>query len=135
MANNYTESSSFLPIPPDKLEMARVIIDRVTTSIKTDPDGCEYCGCDAEVQGDGVWFHGDESVNPEHIEKIARALIEELDLPGPFYCSWANTCSKPRIDEFGGGAFVLAKGVPTIWCDARCEVERQYNELTESQKN
>ena len=138
MANNYTDSSSWLDLPIDKLEDARQIILRVTQELEQDDSQGNYCGCAADIENHGekfgVWFHGDESLNPEHVEKFARALVEELDLRGPFYCTWANTCSKPRIDEFGGGAFVLAKGVPTIWCDARWEVERQYSEYIESHK-
>lgn len=138
MANNYTESSSWLSIPADKVEAANAIIERVIAKLENDEGEWGYCGCAADLEKHddqhGVWFHGDENVIPEHVEEIARALVEELDLPGPFYCSWANTCSKPRIDEFSGGAFVLAKGVPTMWCDARSKVERQYTEYTESQK-
>lgn len=138
MANNYTETSSWLDIPADKVEAAKLIIERVSSIIEADENGYGSCDCCADIEKHneryGVWFHADETVNVEHAELIARALVEELDLPGPFYCSWAYTCSKPRIDEFGGGAFVLAKGVPTMWCDARSEVERQYTEYTGSQK-
>ena len=28
------------------------------------------------------------------------------------------TCSKPVIGEFGGGAFVVQKGIDTAWMDA-----------------
>ena len=138
MANNYTDSSSWLDIPADKVDAANAIIERVIAKLEADEATCGYCVCAADIEKHvdqyGVWFHGDESVDPEHVEMIARALVEELDLPGPFYCSWANTCSKPRVDEFGGGAFVLAKGVPTMRCDARWEVERKYAEYTESQQ-
>jgi hypothetical protein len=65
-----------------------------------------------------VRLNGDESINPDHVEQIARALIEELELDKPFYCSWAYTCSKPRIDEFGGGAFAIVRGKQTYWIDA-----------------
>jgi hypothetical protein len=124
MANNYCEGSSFLDIPEDKLEKAQEIIDRVEKELEED-DECGYCGCQAELEKGGVWFHGDESINPEHVAEIARALVEELELDKPFYCSWAYTCSKPRIDEFGGGAFVIVRGKQTYWVDAMSHVMNQ----------
>jgi len=124
MANNYCETSSFLKIPKDKFNKADAIVYRVTEEIeKTDECGC--CEVDVEVRPDGVWFHNEESFNPEHVEEIARALIEELELDEPFYCSWAFTCSKPRIDEFGGGAFAIKRGYETYWVDAMSHVMQQ----------
>mgnify|MGYP003589551477 CR=1 FL=1 len=70
------------------------------------------------MESEGVWFHVEESGNTDHVEAIARALLEELEMDEPFVCSWAYTCSKPRIDEFGGGAMVVRRGHETIWVDA-----------------
>ena len=125
MANNYCEGSSFLKVPEDKLEKAQVIIDRVEAEMENDENGDGYCGCQAELEKTGVWFHGDESINVEHAEIIARALVEELELDGKFTCSWAYTCSKPRIDEFGGGAFCIERGKDTRWVDAASEAEKE----------
>lgn len=117
MANNYTSTSSFIGIPKDKIEQARVIVGRVDDEMGDDPD----CGCaqyTVDVEPDGVWIYSEESCDPEHIEVLVRALVEELDLPDIVVCSWAYTCSKPRIDEFGGGAFAVQKGIDTVWVDA-----------------
>ena len=54
----------------------------------------------------------------EHVEQIARVIIEELEIDEPFYCSWSYTCEKPRIDQFGGGALVVQRGKDTKWVDA-----------------
>ena len=117
MANNYLEFSSFLNIPADKIERAREIVAREIAKLEDD-DECGYCGTLAEVESEGVWFHVEESGNTDHVEAIARALLEELEMDEPFVCSWAYTCSKPRIDEFGGGAMVVRRGHETIWVDA-----------------
>jgi hypothetical protein len=121
MANNYCEGSSFLAIPKDKIGRAQAIIDKVEEELNR----YGYCECQAEVMDDGVWFHGDESMDPEHVAEFARDLIEELEIDEPFYCSWAYTCSKPRVDEFGGGAFVIVRGKKTYWCDAMNHVVAQ----------
>ena len=117
MANNYLEYSSFLNIPADKIERAREIVAREIAKLEDD-DECGYCGTLAEVESDGVWFHVEESGNTDHVEAIARTLVEELELDEPFVCSWAYTCSSPRVDEFGGGAMVVRRGHETIWVDA-----------------
>ena len=123
MANNYCQSSSMLFVPKAMLAKAREIVDTVTQSLEDGEDG--YCGCLVDVEDEGVWFHTDESINPDHVEIIARQLIEELKLNKPFYCSWAYTCNKPRVDEFGGGAFVIKRGYVTYWVDAGAHVRHQ----------
>jgi len=43
---------------------------------------------------------------------IAFVLLcaEEFDLKGLWGFEYANTCSKPRLDAFGGGAHVIDLG-------------------------
>ena len=117
MANNYLEYSAFLEIPSDKIEQARAIVARKIAKLEDD-DEWGYCGTCADVEERGVWFHAEESGNTDHVEAIAKALLEELEIDNPFCCSWAYTCSKPRIDEFGGGAMVVRRGHETVWVDA-----------------
>jgi len=124
MANNYMQSSSFIPFAPEQKAAANAIIERVETEILEEFD--EPAGFHATVEDAGIWFSDDgECINPEHLERAVFALVDELNLEGVFVCSWAYTCSKPRIDEFGGGAFAVAKGQDTVWIDASAEAERQ----------
>lgn len=116
MANNYCISSSKLLLDEEQVKKAQAIIDRVVKELEEGDE--EYCGCDAVVEDDGVWFSADESIDTSHMELIARELIDELEIDEPWYASWAYTCSKPRIDEFGGGAFVIKRGYQTYWVDA-----------------
>lgn len=131
MANNYCQSSSFVRIPKDQIEKAKVIIDEIETGLIDGDVG--YVGFVAELQEDGIWIYDDESVTPEHVELLIKELVEQLNLPGKHLCSWAYTCSKPRIDEFGGGAFVVQKGKETVWIDAETEALRlaSLNETTQ----
>jgi hypothetical protein len=138
MADFYAESSSWLDIPADKIDAARAIVKRVMNEIGMEDEPFGYVGCEATVLqrmdepnkwSAGVWIHGKDCFNAEHAERIARELVEKLDLEGTFCCSWANLCSKPRLDSFGGGAFVLAKGIETYWVCARSAAERYYSEL------
>jgi hypothetical protein len=125
IANNYCQCSSFLSIPKHDLDRARKIVDRVTDDLKWEND---YCGCRAVIDDadsdTGVWFYDEECIEPTHVEKIARTLINELEIDKPFYCSWAFSCSKPRVDEFGGGAFVIVRGYETYYVDAQDHVRQ-----------
>lgn len=111
-------------IPEDKIKQAKEIMERVEAELEADSEE-EYAGYSANLEAGGVWIRHDESINADHAERLVKALVEELDLPGIIVCSWAYTCSKPRCDEFGGGAFAVQKGRDTIWVDAASEALRQ----------
>jgi hypothetical protein len=117
MADNYCQSSSFMVVPAGKLAKAKEIIDRVLETIGAE-EGTECQIAIQEGTNCGVRFHGDEYFDTDHAATVARALVEELEIDEPFYCSWAYTCSKPRTNEFGGGAFVVQRGYQTHWIEA-----------------
>jgi hypothetical protein len=130
MANNYQESSSFLEIPEDKVNRAQAIIDQVVKQMQEDDeDIADFgIGCQMVIEKSGVWFHGEENCNVESVAAITKELVEQLEIDEPFYCSWSYTCSKPRIDEFGGGAFVVQRGKDTYWIDSMCHVQDKKNQ-------
>ena len=116
MANNQVESASYLPLREDQIPLVQDIIDRVTVEIEADED--EFLGCNVEVDAGGVYFNAEESCNVDHVAAIAKQVVEDLEINEPFFCSWAYTCSKPRVDQFGGGALVVRRGNDTQWIDA-----------------
>ncbi len=116
MANNYCESSSMLKLHDDQKEQAAVIIDRICDELENGEDG--YVGFNATIEKNGVWIRHDESLTPEHVAILAKALMDELDIEGVFVFSWSYACDKPRIDEFGGGACAIKKGHEPYWVDA-----------------
>jgi hypothetical protein len=124
MSNNYCKSSSKLLIPADKMDKAKEIVVRVTNEIEQDEDG--YCGTNIDFEKDGIWFHHDESINPDHVATIAQALLDGLDIEEPFVFSWAYTCSKARLNEFGGGACALKRGCEQFWVDAMSLAEKHF---------
>jgi hypothetical protein len=122
MANSYQQSSSFLKVPTSHIDRVQTIIDKVVKDLKdleeddwTIQDGI---GCKIEVKSDGVWFYSEDEFNPDHVEPIVKELVEQLEIDEPFYCMWAYYCSKPRIDDFGGGGFLVRRGKDTVWIDA-----------------
>ena len=126
MANNYCQYSAALVLPKGREEEAVQIALRVAGELEKE----DFCETDWAVEDKGtkepyIWFSAEESGNVGHAEQIAKAVIEEMKLDKPFVLSWANTCSKPRLDEFGGGAFVVQRGRDTVWVDATSEAMKQ----------
>ena len=57
-----------------------------------------------------LWIRDDESGDVESVIAFVLRLAEELTLTGLSGFEHANTCSRPRIDAFGGGAHVIDLG-------------------------
>ena len=74
----------------------------------------QFHGVDLSLQ-DGpksgvLWIHDDESGDVEAVTAFILRLAEELDLSGLWGFEHSNTCSRPRLDAFGGGAHVIDLG-------------------------
>jgi len=64
-----------------------------------------------DEDGDSLWFHHDESFNMDQAAAFLSLWLKLTENDKSIVATWANTCSKPRVDEFGGGAVVItAKG-------------------------
>ena len=119
MANNYIQSSSQLEIPKDKHAQAQAIIDKFIQQFDDD----DYCGIQVELEPEGAWIYGEESFDPDQAAELVQTLLDELEIEEPFVFSWAYSCSKMRLDEFGGGACLVRKGLPYEMIDARNYIE------------
>ena len=127
MANNYTESSSKLQLTLEQSKQAQAIIDAARAAyMALDPDESEPTGC-FDLEDDCVWMYHDESIDVEFVAFLAQALLEAFEIDEPFVFSWSYTCSKPRLDEFGGGACAVRRGKDPVWVDARSHVEALVN--------
>lgn len=113
MANNYTEGSGFLEIPEDKIEAARKIIQRVEEELEQTEDSA--LDLSWELDDEGLWLYSEHSMDVDHACFLVERLQAELELEGECVMEFANTCDKPRIDEFGGCAFRAERGKPTVW--------------------
>jgi hypothetical protein len=66
-------------------------------SIKPGPDG--HC----------LWIHNEEYGDLEYVALFVQEFLAKFRSNEYFTLTWAETCSKPRISEFSGGAlFVTA---------------------------
>ena len=60
-----------------------------------------------EHGGTVLWIRDDVTGDPQTVITFVLRCAEAFDLKGRWGFQWANTCSRPRIDAFGGGAHVL----------------------------
>jgi len=76
-----------------------------------------HCGFDLSIQNDPsgstLWILDDGNGDTEAVIQFVLRLAEELNLTGLWGFSFALTCSRPRIEAFGGGAIVIDLGART----------------------
>jgi len=60
-----------------------------------------------EHGGSKLWMRDDVTGDPERLIQFVIRCAAEFHLTGRWGFQYANTCSRPRLDGFGGGAHVL----------------------------
>lgn len=120
MADNYTQSSFIIPVPEERLqelkewlkafELERDLFEDDTSSEYWEKyDGYMYELYEHSMTAKGLWVYGEDSINIESAVWFTQKVLTDLNIEGGIYISWADTCSKPRIGEFGGGGVVVTK--------------------------
>jgi hypothetical protein len=111
MADYFTHFSCLLDVgTPEKA--TRAIDVFVTLRDEDDQlDKPQFYGFDLSRQ-DGpessvLWIRDDESSDVEAVIAFVLRLAEDLDLVGLWGFEHSTTCSRPRLDAFGGGAHVI----------------------------
>jgi hypothetical protein len=108
MADNYTQFSTILDVGT-KENVAKALAIFNEWGKQHEEDGClcfEIDNTDEEGPTE-LWLYDHEYGNPEDVVKYVTKIGKDLKLKGKWGFSWADTCSKPRLDEFGGGAVVV----------------------------
>jgi hypothetical protein len=118
MANDYTQLSTLYPLKPDQVDEAKKILRDATVAWIEAED---YPFGDEEEKGEpwrrlpgrlefmdeGIWFAHDESADPGFVADLVSALQKKFSTGQPFYFEYCIWCSKPRLDEFCGGAYAI----------------------------
>lgn len=78
------------------------------------PDGEEYYtwplfNHEFRDEGHRLWFYAEESFDPDAVGAFLHRFMKKHDREGHLFVEWADTCSKMRINAFGGGAVVATK--------------------------
>lgn len=115
MADYFTHFSCVLDVgSPENATAALDLLTRLHLEEK-DADDPEYSGFALSRQdGPGssvLWFHDDDGQgDADGVIRFVLRLTEEIDLSGLWGFEVAFTCSRPRLDAFGGGAHVIDLG-------------------------
>ena len=125
MADYYTSFSCQLDV--GTAEKARRTMALLTLLRAEDEatDEWQFSGFAVELQdcpdGSVLWIHDDHHGDVENVIAFVLRCAEELDLTGLWGFTYADTCSRPRLDAFGGGAHVidLGKRKSIGWISAR----------------
>ena len=114
MANYFTHFSCLLDVgTPDKSARALALFQELRAADQ-DADDPEVAGFNLMHQpaseASSLWIHDDDHDDVEAVIRFVLRLAEELDLTGLWGFQYALTCSRPRLDAFGGGAHVIDLG-------------------------
>ena len=123
MADYFTQFSVMFPVGSStNVEPALALFRELEEQL--DRDEGTSIGFTAEsVDEDptALWLYSDGHGEPEHVITFAMQCGEAFGLTGRWGFCWALSCSRTRLDGFGGGAHVLdlATGDTIEWLD--CE--------------
>lgn len=124
MADYFTQFSCHLDIgSAENAEPALAIFAEMQLSLDEE-DGIAV-GFEVDVEPDHpsiLWLRSEDGYGePEHVIAFVLRCAEAFDLKSRWGFVWGLSCSKPRLDGFGGGAQVLDLGARAslAWID--CE--------------
>ncbi|WP_140987159.1 hypothetical protein [Asticcacaulis tiandongensis] len=112
MADYFTHFSCLLDV--GTAENARIALDLYNSlSEDTEQDFRPSDGFNLAIDPSSptqLWIYDDCSGDPEIVIQFVLNCAERLDLKGLWGFEYANTCSKARVDAFGGGAHIIDLG-------------------------
>lgn len=113
MADYFTEFSLVMEVNETEkrwidryLDLSKALVDESTY----DPVTAKF-GESRSVADHEVWFHsfGYQQSSVNTLSELLRRFLIKFDRDDVVVLEWANTCSKPRVDAFGGGAAVVSR--------------------------
>jgi hypothetical protein len=114
MADYFTRFSCLLDVGTSENALAahRMFIQARLEDVERDEPLCS--GFELSLlEGDAahvLWIHEDVSGDVEQVIGFVLRLAEAFDLKGLWGFTYALTCSRPRLDAFGGGAHAIDLG-------------------------
>lgn len=111
MADYFTHFSCLFEVGAQNIDAALALYRRMAEDLEAD-DGISI-GFTAEPSSgnpNALWLYDEEHGEPEYVIAFALRCAAMFDLQGRWGFCWALSCSRPRLDGFGGGAQVLDLG-------------------------
>jgi hypothetical protein len=141
MANNYTQFSAELLLSEDpvKREEEKAWLRSVLEWEPGDgelkdlgvldvEDEEHFPDFDAQLGAERVWFYAEEAGNLDNLASVVQAYLVKFCPKGCWGITWADTCSRPRVGEFGGGA-VFVTATERRWMSTYSWVAKQREEF------
>lgn len=123
MADYFAQFSCALDLgSADTVARALALLDELREDDPSDDDPIYGFDAEADPLRPGTIFFTDGGQGePEHVIRFVLACADKFDLQGRWGFVWALTCSRHRLDGFGGGAQLLDLGArkSLAWID--CE--------------
>jgi len=111
MADYFTHFSCLLDVRTHENALKALELYRNETE---DDDGfCLAHGFSLLLAREGsseLWIHDESGGDPECVIAFVLKCAEAFSLSGLWGMEYANTCSRPRLDAFGGGAHLIDLG-------------------------
>jgi hypothetical protein len=115
---------TYVEVDQDESDLADCDYDwrgmRVFRELREPDENEHYADFDYMFEDDGssdgwgryLWFYADDHGNPYNVAWLVHKFLERFRPQECWELSYAMTCSKPRVDAFGGGTmFVTAASI------------------------
>lgn len=128
MANNYHQWSAEIDnLTAAELDWFETSLDEEREDLADLPwycDAAESIDFSRYIDRDEccIHFYAEESGDLESLEALIKKFIRKFRPDFIFSVTWADTCSKMRVGEFGGGAMVVSR-FKTQWMNTYNYVE------------
>lgn len=123
MANYYTNFSFIMNISESEkhwIERFLILSEKLVKEENYEPINVEFR--DLRPTDYEAWFYsyGDEYSSVNALSDFMKRFLVKFERDDVIVIEWANDCSKPRVDGFGGGAVVISRlGIDfintTVW--------------------
>jgi hypothetical protein len=114
MADYYTHFSFVVDVKNREQAdgLKKMLTDAANEELLKDEDELLSTPWSLEDEGDLTifWIRSDESGQVDLIVDILAKWQEDFKYEQPICFEWAYTCSKPRLNAFGGGSVLIHKG-------------------------
>ena len=114
MADYFTHCSCLIDVGTADTAARALALFQELQEADQHADDPEVAGFDLSrhdaLEGSTLWIHDDEHGDVEAVIHFVLRLAEDLDLTGLWGFQYGLSCSRPRLDAFGGGAHVIDLG-------------------------
>jgi len=130
MANYYTNFSFIMNISESEkhwIERFLILSEQLVKEDNYEPINVEFRDLRPAVIEAWFYSYGDEYSSVNALSEFMKRFLVKFDRDDVIVIEWANDCSKPRIDGFGGGAAVISRlGITfintTVWASTISEM-------------